>query len=149
MTALQGGFGRTDSLLHGEITVPGHALFPSKIPAPTKLPVKESEQSPKQWGWLGKCCDFYSTKFDRLPRVTLFVFLRKTFYRTQKYFANENKKATYRRLCEPPHRQMLLSTVLKLGLETQTLNTKRQHNLLIAMNQNDVKGGTRALLLYL
>lgn len=78
---------------------------------PCRKTVREAELSPRQWGWLGNGCDFYSLKFDRLPRFVLFVFLRETFYGTQKYFANENKKATYRRLCEPPHRQMLLNTV--------------------------------------
>jgi len=74
------------------ITVPG------KFPL-TEEAVKKSELSLRQWGWLGNCCDFHSAKFDRLPRFIPFVFLRKTLYGTQKYFANKNKKATYRRLC--------------------------------------------------
>lgn len=91
----------------------GACTVPPEIPAGKLLQetVREPELSPRQWGWLGNGCDFYSPKFDRLPRFVLFVFLRETFYGTQKYFANENKKATYRRLCEPPHRQMLLNTV--------------------------------------
>lgn len=91
----------------------GACMVPPEIPAGKLLQetFREPELSPRQWGWLGNGCDFYSPKFDRLPRFVLFVFLRETFYGTQKYFANENKKATYRRLCEPPHRQMLLNTV--------------------------------------
>lgn len=113
VTPPHGGFARVESLLHGEVTVLGHAWFPQRSLQENscRKTVRESELSPRQWGWFGNGCDFYSPKFDRLPRFVLFVFLRETFYGTQKYFANENKKATYRRLCEPPHRQMLLNTV--------------------------------------
>lgn len=106
-------FAHVESLLHGEVTVLGHVWFPQRSLQENscRKTVGESQLSPRQWGWLGNGCDFYSPKFDRLPRFVLFVFLRETFYGTQKYFANENKKATYRRLCEPPHRQMLLNTV--------------------------------------
>lgn len=113
MTPPHGGFAHGESLLHGEVTFLGHAWFPQRSLQENscRRTVREAELSPRQWGWLGNGCDFYSPKFDRLPRFVLFVFLREMFYGTQKYFANENKKATYRRHCEPPHRQMLLNTV--------------------------------------